>query len=147
MDSKNNQRGITLIALIITIIVMLILVAVTVSVAIDGNLFGKAEEAVDKTNAKVGSLQQDVDYYTNKLNEYSNKNTNVETTYKIYREYYIDGERLAKMGNPGIAGNVGDVIKGAELNNNNPNWAYYTIPPDGTRLEFIYSNSNPNSLT
>ena len=45
-----NNKAITLIALIITIIIMLILVAVTVNVAIDRNLFGKAEEAVDKTN-------------------------------------------------------------------------------------------------
>ena len=71
LNNSGKQKGITLIALIITIIIMLILVAVTVSVAIDGNLFGKAEGAVSKTNAKVGKLQQDVDYYTNKLNEVS----------------------------------------------------------------------------
>ena len=45
----NKQKGITLIALIITIIVMLILVGVTVSVALNGGLFSKAEEATTKT--------------------------------------------------------------------------------------------------
>ena len=40
-----NQKGITLIALIITIIVMLILVAVTVSVALTGGIFNNAREA------------------------------------------------------------------------------------------------------
>lgn len=44
-----NERGITLIALIITIIVMLILVAVTVTVALEGGLFDNAKEAVEKT--------------------------------------------------------------------------------------------------
>ena len=39
-----NQKGITLIALIITIIVMLILVAVTISVVLNGGLFEKAED-------------------------------------------------------------------------------------------------------
>lgn len=71
--NKGKQKGITLIALIITIIIMLILVAVTVSVAVNGNLFGKAEEAVDKTNAKVGKLQQDIDYYTGELNNASDR--------------------------------------------------------------------------
>lgn len=76
MQMKNNNTGITLIALIITIIVMLILVAVTVSISIDGNLFGRAEDAVYKTNQKVGKLQNDVDFYTEKLNELANNNTN-----------------------------------------------------------------------
>ncbi len=40
-----NQKGITLVALIITIIVMLILVAVTVAVVVNSNLIGKAEKA------------------------------------------------------------------------------------------------------
>ncbi len=44
-----NQKGITLIALVITIIVMLILVAVTVTIAMDGGLFTKAKTAGDDT--------------------------------------------------------------------------------------------------
>ncbi len=45
----SNAKGITLIALIITIIVMLILVGVTINVALDGGLFGKAREGANKT--------------------------------------------------------------------------------------------------
>jgi len=44
-----NQKGITLIALIITIIVMLILVGVTINVALNGGLFDKAETATRQT--------------------------------------------------------------------------------------------------
>jgi type II secretory pathway pseudopilin PulG len=44
-----SQKGITLIALIITIIVMLILAGVTIDVALDGGLFSKAEEATELT--------------------------------------------------------------------------------------------------
>lgn len=40
-----NQKGITLVALIITIIVMLILVAVSVAVLIDSDLLGTAKNA------------------------------------------------------------------------------------------------------
>lgn len=73
---KNN--GITLVVLIIIVVVMLILLSVTVNIAIDGNLFGKAEEAVNKTNKKVGTLQNDVDYYTNLLNKISGTGDSTE---------------------------------------------------------------------
>ena len=47
-----GQKGITLVALIITIIVMLILVGVSITVAMNGGLFEKATTAVDETKEK-----------------------------------------------------------------------------------------------
>ena len=47
-----EQKGITLIALIITIIVMLILVAVTINMAVNGGLFAKAQTGADRTQAE-----------------------------------------------------------------------------------------------
>ncbi|MBQ3145613.1 MAG: type II secretion system protein [Clostridia bacterium] len=44
-----GQKGITLVALIITIIVMLILVGVSISVALNGGLFDNARDAARKT--------------------------------------------------------------------------------------------------
>ena len=46
---KNNYKGITLIALIITIIVMLLLVTVTITMTINGGLFGYAGNATKDT--------------------------------------------------------------------------------------------------
>ena len=48
VSAFSNSKGITLIALIITIIVMLILVAVTVRTAINSGLFGHAKDAASK---------------------------------------------------------------------------------------------------
>ena len=45
----NTNKGITLIALVITIIVMLILVGVSVTVALKGDLFGAAQKAARNT--------------------------------------------------------------------------------------------------
>lgn len=45
-----TEKGITLIALVITIIVMLILVAVTITMAVNGGLFGYAKNAAVGTN-------------------------------------------------------------------------------------------------
>ncbi len=47
-----SQKGITLIALVITIIVMLILVGVSVTVALNGGLFTTAKEAAEGTASK-----------------------------------------------------------------------------------------------
>lgn len=44
-----GQKGITLVALVITIIVMLILVGVSITVALNGGLFGNAKDAANNT--------------------------------------------------------------------------------------------------
>ena len=48
-ERTKKEKGITLIALIITIIVMLILVGVSVTVALNGGLFSTAERATADT--------------------------------------------------------------------------------------------------
>ena len=49
-----KNRGITLIALIITVIILLILAGAAISIAINGgDIFGKASEARDKWNVAV----------------------------------------------------------------------------------------------
>ena len=46
LRKRNTQKGITLVALVITIIVLLILAMVSIKIAIDGGLIGKSNEAV-----------------------------------------------------------------------------------------------------
>ena len=55
--TQKNNKGITLIALVITIIVMLILVAVTISMAVNGGLFEYARNAGEQTNGAVANEQ------------------------------------------------------------------------------------------
>ena len=64
-----KNKGITLIALIITIIILLILVGVSINLAIKGDLFGSAEKAVTGTNAKVNEQQTRVDELMGELDE------------------------------------------------------------------------------
>ncbi len=46
-----NEKGVTLVALVITVIVLLILAGTAISLAINGgDLFGKTQDAVDKWN-------------------------------------------------------------------------------------------------
>ena len=55
---QNTNKGITLIALVITIIVMLILVGVTISMAVNGGLFDYAGKAAGDTNNALKAEQQ-----------------------------------------------------------------------------------------
>lgn len=57
-NRDKKQRGITLIALVITIIVMLILVSVTITIAVNGGLFNYAKDAVTKTNQAKDAEQE-----------------------------------------------------------------------------------------
>ena len=50
MKNDRKDRGITLVALVITIIVMLILVGVTISTAVNGGLFDYAKKAAEEMN-------------------------------------------------------------------------------------------------
>ena len=56
-----KNKGITLIALIITIVILLILLAVSIDLVIDGKIFNSAEKAVNGTNAKVAQEQTRID--------------------------------------------------------------------------------------
>ncbi len=70
-----NQKGITLIALIITIIVMLILVAVSVAVVINSNLLTTAENAGNNTEkAYEDEKDQNFGYVIN----YNGENKTIE---------------------------------------------------------------------
>ena len=83
MNMQNKkQKGITLIALIITIVILLILAAVTIDIAIDGKLFDTAKDAVDKTNDRVAEEQETIDELMNewdKLQENTEDNPNTNT--------------------------------------------------------------------
>lgn len=57
MKNLKETKGITLIALVITIIVMLILVAVTITVAVNGGLFDYARKAAVDTNTAIEDEQ------------------------------------------------------------------------------------------
>lgn len=74
--NEKNNKGITLIALIITIIVMLILVAVTITMAVNGGLFDYAGKAkiqtiigIEKEKINLGITQGYMKYYSEEVPE------------------------------------------------------------------------------
>ena len=87
-----GQKGITLVALIITIIVMLILVGVSVTVALNGGLFDKATDAREKSveaqldeAATLAKAEILADYYE--------KGTEIPADLKAKIQSYLDAEK------------------------------------------------------
>ena len=94
---RETQRGITLIALVITIIVMLILVGVTISMAVNGGLFNYAGKASGETKNALNAEQElanggiEVDgVWYGSINEYLNKDKERISKTKSYVGYYAD---------------------------------------------------------
>jgi hypothetical protein len=107
MDLRRNKRGITLVALVITIIVLLILAGITISLTIgEGGIITIAQQAgVNYATAETTELR-DLDYLiplsmqitADNYGDYVNYPVNVgsgpdETAYKTdWRIFYSDGE-------------------------------------------------------
>ena len=91
--SKKNQKGITLIALIITIIVMLILVGVTVNVVLKGGLFNTADDATKRTEK-----HSIYDQIVGAMELTDNGNVNVKGTYDAVVDMF--GENKVKPTSP-----------------------------------------------
>ena len=49
MKTQNKQKGITLVALVITIIILLILAGISISALTNQGIFGKVQEAKKRT--------------------------------------------------------------------------------------------------
>ena len=67
-----NKRGITLIALVITIIILLILAGITITSLTNSGLFQKAQLAKEKTENSQYKENKILDDYENKIGEYIN---------------------------------------------------------------------------
>ena len=111
MQKLRAEKGITLIALVITIIVMLILVGVSVTVALNGGLFTTAKEAAEGTaskrneelNLSDGKVTINGEEY-NSIDEYVNGGSSNEPTepenptgyaaYTIGQEVTVGGENF-----------------------------------------------------
>ena len=61
MNKSKNNRGITLIALIVMVVILLILTAVTFDIIIDGDFFAKAEGTVGQANSQIHNQEQQAD--------------------------------------------------------------------------------------
>ncbi len=69
---KKEQKGITLVALVITIIILLILAGISIATLSQTGLFQKAKEAKEKSINAQGVENNTLGEYENAFNEYGN---------------------------------------------------------------------------
>ena len=135
---KNNEKGITLIALIVTIIVMLYLVAITIKMVVNGGLFNHAGDAAKGTNDAIkaeqniadGGVAVDGEWFntideidesliTNKVKKISKETSYVGRYADLEGDGTIEGIIYADL----AVGNTGD---GQWMDHD----GYYTIPKE-----------------
>ena len=137
---ENKNKGITLIALIITIVVMLILVAVSVNVIIKSNLIGTAEKATNKY--KTASEEES----KGGVIEIDGKKYNSIEDYMAGKEKLPDikaGERATENSNyNGVTIPKGFTVSGISTEQKVDNGLVIYDIPEGTTPDW----SNPDSV-
>ena len=76
---KNKNKGITLVALVITIIILLILAGISISSLTNTGIFGKAKEAKQKSADAELDQNTKLDEYENEIDNYLPKKNNNKT--------------------------------------------------------------------
>ena len=80
MKEQNKERGITLVALVITIIILLILATISIQSLTNTGLFAKAQEAKEKTKNAEENQAKTLNEYEDELNKYIS--STVKETFK-----------------------------------------------------------------
>ena len=75
-----NVKGITLVALVITIIILLILAGISISALTNTGIFGKAQETKEVSKNAVDEQNEVLDEYEEKIEEYLNLYEEIDAT-------------------------------------------------------------------
>jgi len=78
MRKTNGQKGITLVALVITIIILLILATISIQALTNTELFAKAQEAKEKTKNATENQAKTLNEYEDELNKYVSGTTQTQ---------------------------------------------------------------------
>ena len=152
---RNTQKGITLVALVITIIVLLILAVVSIRIAINGGLATKAKEATERNTKETEKEAIQTDYASYKISRLTNPKeaftienariTSVEVGWRI--EFYETGNVYTLYTN----GKIEELDK--ETSNAPDELVAYLIGDKGKKLEEIINTDNmkfiddPNTIS
>ena len=154
--NSKTFKGITLIALVITIIILLILAGLSISALTQTGLFEKANKAKQKSENAQALENATLADYENSINEIvtagSRGNNNNENQYSLEEKEigtWIDGKKIYRKTLTGstlpahgeiLISNVDSVINayGEQLYNNT---IWYHFPYDGMRWE-LYNTDN-----
>ena len=114
MKKTNGQKGITLVALVITIIILLILATISIQSLTNTGLFAKAKEAKEKSQNAEENQEKTLNEYEDELNKYiSGTKQETDWTGKVNKPKLMTGMTAIKFNEPtgDEKANEGSVIK------------------------------------
>jgi len=115
MINKNKDKGITLVALVITIIILLILATISIQSLTNTGLFQKANEAKEKTKNATENQAKTLNEYEDELNKYvsGTSQTKTDWTGKVNKPKLMTGMTAIKFTDPtgDEKANEGSVVK------------------------------------
>ena len=102
MRKTNEQKGITLVALVITIIILLILATISIQSLTNTGLFAKAKEAKEKSQNADENQARILNEYEDELNKYVSGVSKVDTdwTGKVNKPKLMTGMTAIKFNDP-----------------------------------------------
>lgn len=114
---KNDKRGITLIALVITIVVLLILASVSIAMLTgDNGILKQAQNAKNKTEEAQRNEESDLDYMNKYINKVANNESlvlNAGTVYPLDQNQFDTFDEWGNFQNWGKAEYSTDYVKNA----------------------------------
>lgn len=133
-----NKRGITLIALVVTIIILLILAAITITLLFNNNsFFGKANEAEFKY--QMAAYKEKVDMYTTgKIMQTMNNDTKWINSGEVLKEAITD-KIIEDITQDDVSIDIRDILP--EIKNNEEE---YIVVYKG-EMHYVSSNNIPNN--
>ena len=96
---QNNVRGVTLVALVLTIIILLILAGITISSLTNTGIFGKAKEAKEKSEDAQRNEQDMLGQYMNEHNKQTSEEK-FEKTKGVNKPELMQGMKAIKFTDP-----------------------------------------------
>ena len=98
---KKENKGITLVALVITIIILLILATISIQSLTNTGLFAKAQEAKEKTQNAEENQARTLNEYEDELNKYVSDNKDkTDWTGKVNKPKLMTGMTAIKFNDP-----------------------------------------------
>ena len=133
-----REKGITLVALVVTIIILLILAGITISSLTNTGLFGRAKEAKEKTQAAEENQAKTLNEYEDELNKYLGQKLADKVKvgdYVTYTPDALDSNAVAtlKSNLNTYSGNSSSTVNPA-IKRDNLNWRVLDVQNGQVRL-------------
>ena len=94
---KKNIKGITLVALVITIVILLILAGISISTLTNTGIFEKAKDAKEKSEVAEKQQSETLDSYEKELNKYTSDNLEENIGVKFEKNTELHDKNGAKI--------------------------------------------------